>query len=85
MNDPIKNENDGLMRDVDALLTYPNNSGLTTIERYKLGEIDNPSGYLMAISRQVIKVRSPRDIWRRNKAVFLSLVKLGAKKIEKNN
>jgi hypothetical protein len=49
------------MKDVQALLT--------TLERYKAGEIDNPSGYLMEISREVIKVNSVRDITRRNEAI----------------
>jgi len=57
------------MKDVQALLTHRNNTGLTTLERYKAGEIDNPSGYLMEISREVIKVNSIRDITRRNEAI----------------
>ena len=57
------------MMDVQALLTHRNNSGLTTLERYKSGEIDNPSGYLMEISREVINVNSVRDITLRNYAI----------------
>ena len=57
------------MRDVQALLTHRTHSGLTTLERYKAGEIDNPSGYLMEISREVIEVNSVRDITRRNYAI----------------
>jgi hypothetical protein len=57
------------MKDVQALLTHRNNTGLTTLERYKAGEIDNPSSYLMEISREVIKVNSVRDITRRNYAI----------------
>lgn len=61
------------MKDVQALLTHRNHSGLTTLERYKAGEIDNPSGYLMEISREVIKVNSIRDITRRNEAIANAL------------
>lgn len=61
------------MRDVQALLTHRNNTGLTTLERYKAGKIDNPSGYLMEISREVIKVNSVRDITRRNEAIATAL------------
>jgi len=57
------------MKDAQALLTHRNNTGLTTLERYKSGEIDNPSGYLMEISREVINVNSVRDISRRNEAI----------------
>lgn len=61
------------MKDVQALLTHRTHSGLTTLERYKAGEIDNPSGYLMEISREVIKVNSIRDITRRNEAIATAL------------
>ena len=61
------------MKDVQALLTHRNNTGLATLERYKAGEIDNPSGYLMEISREVIKVNSVRDITRRNEAIATAL------------
>ena len=57
------------MKEVQALLTHRNNTGLTTLERYKAGEIDNLAGYLMEISREVIKVNSIRDITRRNEAI----------------
>ena len=67
------------MKDVQALLTHRNNTGLTTLERYKAGEIDNPSGYLMEISREVIKVNSIRDITRRNYAIQDALQYLRSK------
>jgi hypothetical protein len=68
------------MKDVQALLTHRNNTGLTTLERYKSGEIDNPSGYLMEISREVIKVNSVRDISRRNEAISDALQYLRSSK-----
>jgi len=68
------------MKDVQALLTHRNHSGLTTLERYKAGEIDNPSGYLMEISREVINVNSVRDISRRNEAISDALQYLRSSK-----